>query len=108
MTVNPELSERHNKELSAQLNQPRAMAGEGTTRSRTLGGSVTQSLASMVRALVSMRQDSIRSLLSEGIARLTSRGRRGEMRELRGFLACQGMGRGEVDYYDARIHSYGF
>ena len=64
MTVNPELSERHNKELSAQLNQPRAMAGEGTTRSRTLGGSVTQSLASIVRALVSMHQESMRSSLS--------------------------------------------
>jgi hypothetical protein len=43
------------------------IGGEGTTRSRTLGGGVIQYLASMVRALVSMRQDSMRSLLS-GIA----------------------------------------
>ena len=60
-----------------------------------------QYLASMVRALVSMRQDSMRSLLSEGIARLTSRG------ELI-IEGCLGLEGGEVDYpdyHDARIHS---
>jgi hypothetical protein len=104
MTVNPELSERHNKELSAQLNQPRAMAGEGTTRSRTLGGSVTQSLASIVRALVSMHQESMRSSLSPaGDFKADS-----DWRGMRGFLiGVMGM-KTRVDYYDARIHSYGF
>ena len=67
------------------------IGGEGTTRSRTLGGSVTQSLAPIVRALVSMHQDSMRSSLSEGIARLTSRG---ELNIEGCFVACQGQGRG--------------
>ena len=42
--------------------------------SRTLGGGGAQSLASMVRALVSKSQDSMRSLLSAGIrsTRLTA------------------------------------
>ena len=49
--------------------------------------------ASMIRALVSMRQDSMRSLLSEGTARLTSRG---ELNIEGCFVACQGRGRGRL------------
>jgi hypothetical protein len=50
-----------------------------------------------------MRQDSMRSLLSEGIARLTSRG---EL-NIEGCLGLEG-GVDYPDYHDARIHSYGF
>ena len=56
----PAAKSRSRAELSESVSCQR---GEGTTRSRTLGGGVIQYLASMVRALVSMHQDSMRSLL---------------------------------------------
>ena len=79
-------------------------ACDGTVGSRTLGGGVIQSLASMVRALVSMRQDSMRSLLWHCRDFQAD----SDWRGMRGFLiGVMGM-KTRVDYYDARIHSYGF
>ena len=76
--------------------------------SMTLDDGGTQSLASMVRALVSMSQDSMRSLLSAGILAVMEGIAPAVIfsRDWRGIDQSRDAGMGRTSrYYDSRIHS---